>query len=68
MLTNIKKFKIMRKLLLFISILVVSVITYGQTPIVDENVDTYTAGTYFVQQAGAPWTTWSTLQAPVKIL
>jgi len=49
----------MRKLLLFISILVVSVITYGQTPIVDENVDTYTAGTYFVQQAGAPWTTWS---------
>lgn len=26
--------------------------------IVTENVDSYTAGTYFVQQAGSPWTTW----------
>lgn len=49
----------MRKFLLFISILLSTMIIYGQTPIVDENVDLYTAGTYFVQQAGTPWTTWS---------
>ncbi len=26
---------------------------------VNENFDSYTAGDYFVQQAGTPWTTWS---------
>ena len=58
----------MRKFLLFISILLSTMIIYGQTPIVNENVDTYTADSCFVQQAGSPWTTWSNAQALVKIL
>lgn len=57
----------MRKFLLFISILLSTMIIYGQTPIVDENVDTYTAGGYFVQQAGAPWTTWSNDPGTIEI-
>lgn len=49
----------MKKFLLLISILVSTMIINGQTFIVNENVDSYTAGTYFAQQAGTPWTTWS---------
>ncbi len=50
----------MKKLLFFfINVLILVVFVNGQTVLYQNNFEAYNAGGFLVQQAGAPWATWS---------
>ncbi len=51
------------KRILFLTIiyLTVSLTVHAQTILFQDDFDSYTAGGFLAQQAGAPWTTWSNL-------
>jgi hypothetical protein len=57
--TSILKCTVMKKHLLTISTCFIVAASQGQTVLVNENFDSYTAGSFLAQSAGAPWTTWS---------